>query len=121
LPRIVLARLKTQARLTIPDACVKSVAIANIVSRVTGRPLVSRGNSLNAVIPISIRIIIRIPRLEKLFQPGAVSGTAIFHAGPKTFRKSLAVLFLRSEAWLIIPVRLPQFLVDDILIAVTDL
>ncbi len=83
-------------------------------------PVILRVNSVNAVIPISIGIVVWIPWPEQLFQPGAVSGTAIFHAGAKAFSIPLAILLLRAKSRLIIPVGLSQLLIDDILVAVTN-
>ena len=52
--------------LTIPEACVKAVAIADIIGGVGGRPLVARGDSGNAIIHASIRIVIWISCSEKV-------------------------------------------------------
>jgi hypothetical protein len=121
LPGLVLARLRASSVLTIPEACVKAVAIADIIGGVAGRPLVSRLDSVNAIIHASIRILIWISCSEKVFQFGSVYGTAIFHTSSKTFSIPRAVGVLGSERWLVILVRLSQFLIDDILLPVTNL
>src|ERR1700687_3582645 len=84
-------------------------------------PVILRVNSVNAVIPISIGIVAWILGPEQLFQPGAVSGTGIFHSGAKAFSIPLAIQLLRAKSRLIIPVRLSQLLIDDVLVAVADL
>jgi len=121
LPGLVLARLKASSGLTILEACVKAVAIADIIGGVGGRPLVSRVDSVNTIIHASIGIVIWIPCSEKVFQFGSVSGTAIFHTSSKTFSIPLAVGVLGPERRLVILVGLPQFLIDDILLPVTNL
>ena len=117
----MLARPEVWSHLPITYSGVETVSIANIGSHMGSRPPILRVNCVNAVILISIGIIPRISRPEELFQAGPVSRTAIFHAGPKAFGITLAVLFLRAENRLIVSVRGSQPLIDDILIAVTDL
>ena len=100
---------------------VQTIPIANIGSYMGGRPLILRVNCVNAIILVSIGIVLRIFRPEEFFQARPISRTAIFHASSEAFRITLAVQFLRAKSRLIVLVCGSQPLIDDVLIAVAHL